>query len=248
MTSEATSTTLEELLFLTKVYEEAELFEDMIACMKKYTTLKTDLNAEERDLLSRAYKNHSASKRTAWRVLNSLEKQSDVKDTNNITLIKQFKSKIEKELDDICNDALDLAETLLNTKDIVYSETRVHLLKMKADYYRYMAEYKTGEDYEKACEGAFECYQKANEVAGKELGATSPVRLGLVLNYSMFLNDIFNEKHNAIKLAKSAFNEAIENLEDLSEEDYKDTVMVISLMRDFFNFWISELENDLSRR
>ena len=132
MTSEATSTTLEELLFLTKVYEEAELFEDMIACMKKYTTLKTDLNAEERDLLSRAYKNHSASKRTAWRVLNSLEKQSDVKDTNNITLIKQFKSKIEKELDDICNDALDLAETLLNTKDIVYSETRVHLLKMKA--------------------------------------------------------------------------------------------------------------------
>ena len=61
-----------------------------------------------------------------------------------IDLIKQYRAKIEKELEDICNDVLRLLDDPLipNSKN---AEARVFFMKMKGDYFRYLGEFLTGD-------------------------------------------------------------------------------------------------------
>jgi hypothetical protein len=61
-----------------------------------------------------------------------------------LELIKTYRQKIEKELEDICNDVLNLLDDPLipNSKN---PEARVFFLKMKGDYYRYLGEFTSGE-------------------------------------------------------------------------------------------------------
>ena len=60
-----------------------------------------ELSVEERNLLSVAYKNVIGSRRASWRVLSSIEAKADNK---NLTLVKDYKEKIEVELVDICEE------------------------------------------------------------------------------------------------------------------------------------------------
>jgi len=65
--------TREELIYMAKISEQTERFEDMLDYMKKVVQTGHDLSIEERNLLSVAYKNSVGSRRTAWRALTSIE-------------------------------------------------------------------------------------------------------------------------------------------------------------------------------
>ena len=73
--------------------------------MKEYTeAAQEDLPPGSRNLLSVAYKNVVGTRRSAWRVVSSLESRTD--DQERITLIKGYREKIEKELDETCGVVL----------------------------------------------------------------------------------------------------------------------------------------------
>jgi hypothetical protein len=63
-------------------------------------------------------------------------------------------------------------------------------------------------------------------VAVTELPPTHPIRLGLALNFSVFYYEILNSADRACHLAKQAFNDAIAELDTLSEESYKDSTLI----------------------
>jgi len=131
----------EELIYLSKVSEQTERFEDMLDYMKKVVALAQELNVEERNLLSVAFKNSVGSRRTAWRALSSIESKEESKgNTKNIGLIKNFKKRIEDELTNFCNDIINLLDKSL-VPQANQPEAKVFYLKMKGDYFRYMAEY-----------------------------------------------------------------------------------------------------------
>ena len=67
----------DELIFMSKIAEQTERFEDMLEYMKKVVLTGQELSIEERNLLSVAYKNSVGSRRTAWRALSSIEKQEE---------------------------------------------------------------------------------------------------------------------------------------------------------------------------
>ncbi len=97
----------EDLVYMAKVCEQTERFEDMLEYMKSILGFDQELSAEERNLLSVAYKNSVGPKRTAWRIIENQEKKESSKQQNadqqmHLNLIKKFKSQIEKELDDQC--------------------------------------------------------------------------------------------------------------------------------------------------
>lgn len=48
----------------------------------------------------------------------------------------------------------------------------------------------------------------------------------------------------ACQLAKQAFDEAIAELDTLSEESYKDSTLIMQLLRDNLTLWTSELPED----
>merc|ERR1711972_1072515 len=95
--------------------------------------------------------------------------------------------------------------------------------KMKADYYRYIAEFKDGDAKSKAAESASGAYADAKAVAEKDLAVTHPIRLGLVLNYSVFQCEVLSNPDEACKMARTAFEDAIADLDNVAEDSYKDS-------------------------
>lgn len=70
---------------------------------------------------------------------------------------------------------------------------------------------------------------------------THPIRLGLALNYSVFYYEILTSPDHACKLAKTAFDNAIADLETLEEEEYRDSATIMQLLRDNLTLWTSDL-------
>jgi 14-3-3 protein epsilon len=181
-----TASTREEHLYMAKITEQTERFEDMLEAMNKVVAANAELTVEERNLLSVAYKNTIGSRRTAWRALSSIEKKEEQKGSKNIGLLRGYKSKIEGELNRYCNEILNLIDSQLLPKAASSPEALVFYNEMKGDYYRYISEYTTAADHKAAGENAHKAYTSATEQAIKDLKTTHPIRLGLALNYSVF--------------------------------------------------------------
>jgi len=129
---------------------------------------------------------------------------------------------------------------LLKAKD---AESKVFFYKMKADYFRYMAEVSTGVRLDAIKKQALEIYEKANGEAEK-LSISHPIRLGLALNYSVFYFEIMNEPKKACELAKNVFDSAINEIDDVDETQYKDSAMILQLLRDNITLWNTQLEEE----
>lgn len=151
--------------------------------------------------MSVAYKNSVGSRRTAWRAISSIEQKEESKGSKHINLLREYKKKIESELSGFCNDILELLDSHL-IKRASNAEAKVFFLKMKGDYFRYIAEYASGDTHSKASEGALDAYKLASEAATSDLETTHPIRLGLALNFSVFHYEVMNDPTKACNLAK----------------------------------------------
>lgn len=94
-----------ELIQKAKLAEQAERYDDMAACMKQVTEQGAELTNEERNLLSVAYKNVVGARRSAWRVISSIEQKTEGND-KKLQMVKEYREKVEAELRDICNEVL----------------------------------------------------------------------------------------------------------------------------------------------
>ncbi|ANB12482.1 14-3-3 family protein BMH2 [Sugiyamaella lignohabitans] len=215
----------------------------MVTYMKAVAKAGQELTVDERNLLSVAYKNVIGTRRASWRLILSIEQKEEAKNaTHHVEQIKAYKAKIENELEDICKDVLDvLVENLLPKAET--GESKVFYYKMKGDYHRYLAEIASGDKKKAAATDAHESYRKATDVAQTELSPTHPIRLGLALNFSVFYYEILNSPARACHLAKQAFDDAIAELDSLSEESYRDSTLIMQLLRDNLTFWQNDLEN-----
>ena len=71
--------------------------------MKEVTEEDGKLSSEERNLLSVAYKNVVGARRSAWRVISSIEQKAT---DEKVTQTKEYRQEIEKELNDVCKEVL----------------------------------------------------------------------------------------------------------------------------------------------
>lgn len=95
-----------ELVQKAKLAEQAERYDDMAAVMKQVTEKGQELTDEERNLLSVAYKNVVGACRSAWRVISSIEQKMKAESSDKEQIAKEYREKIESELQSICNDVL----------------------------------------------------------------------------------------------------------------------------------------------
>merc|ERR1711879_592273 len=121
-------------------------------------------------------------------------------------------------------------------------ESKVFYQKMKADYYRYIAEFSAEDKKAKAAESARQAYEEASKVAEKDLAVTHPIRLGLALNYSVFQYEVLQNPEEACKMARTAFEDAIGELDNVPEDSYKDSTLIMQLLRDNLTLWTSDQE------
>jgi len=232
--------TRKDLVLLARSAETAERYSDMCKFMASLVewafTNKADLTVEERNLLSVAYKNVIGARRAAWRTLNADEHKDD-------DLIKVYKKQVESELDATCQEVLHLLTRFLLQTNTAENESRIFYLKMSGDYYRYLAEFVTDQSYDTK---ARDNYENAYTLAQKILTPTHPIRLGLALNFSVCYYEVLKDKAKACSLAKAAFDSAIAKLDKLDEASYKDSTLIMQLLRDNLTLWQSDSNEQLA--
>merc|ERR1719433_2258517 len=139
---------------------------------------------------------------------------------------------------------------MANDIDKGNAKEKIFYLKLCGDYYRYIAELQDPntpdppEDPNNPSKKvlAREMYTAANTAAGNHLNETDPIRLGLALNWSVCLYELLNDKKEAGTVAKAAFDAAIAKLDTLNDTSYKDSTMIMQLLRDNLTIWTSEAE------
>merc|ERR1711977_744991 len=172
-------------------------------------------------------KNAVGSRRAAWRIITSIEQKEKTKgNEEQAGYAKEYCLKVEAELDKICGEILSLLDGNLLSK-AGNDESKVFYHKMKADYYRYIAEFKAGDAKTSAAENARKAYEEATKVAQAGLPVTHPIRLGLALNYSVFQYEVLGNPDEACKMARTAFEDAIAELDNVAEDSYKDATLIM---------------------
>ncbi|KAG1368641.1 putative 14-3-3 protein 9 [Cocos nucifera] len=97
----------ERHVYLAKLAEQAERYDEMVESMKNVARLDVELTVEERNLLSVGYKNVIGARRASWRIMSSIEQKEESKgNEQNVKRIKSYCQKVEEELTRICNDIL----------------------------------------------------------------------------------------------------------------------------------------------
>ncbi|XP_054785044.1 14-3-3 protein 1-like [Prosopis cineraria] len=238
--------TRDQCLYVAKLAEQAERFEEMVTFMRNIvlrSTPSSELTVEERNLVFIAYKNLSGSLRSSWRALCSIEQKEEAhKNDDLVPLVKNFRSEIESELSKVGDSILKLLRSYL-IPSASTSESMVFYLKMKGDYHRYMAEFRVGREGKAAADDAMSAYKAAQDIANADLSTTHPVRLGLALNFSVFHYEILQQSTKAYEMANQAFEDAMSELDTMKEEHCKESTNIMQLLKDNVTYWTTDSQD-----
>lgn len=243
------------MVFMAKVAEQAERWEgnppqnlpldvadlirtEMVDFMRRVISLGSSLSVEERNLFSIAFKNVTSERRAAWRILAGSEQRALDTDHRAAKMAATYRHRVEEQARAVCYDALSQIAHLLSATTT--SEARVFYLKMRGDYYRYVAEMQAGDERRDSMVLSIDAYDRAQDVVSAEFPATHHTRLGLALSFATFAYEVLGQPERAVVLAKRAFDDAISELDRVPEEHYKDVTLVMQLLRDNLTLWTKD--------
>lgn len=227
------------LVGLAILAEKAERYDDMCKYLTEVVSSKhkreAQLEENERNLLSVAFKNVVGGLRSSWRTF----KGDAATECQN--LLNSYTAIVENELEQKCLEVLKILELKLIPTCKEGDESQVFFEKMCGDYYRYLAEFRDTEEYKTSAKTH---YKTAYDAAKEHLPETHPTRLGLALNFSVCHYEILKNHSEACSLAKRAFDEAIQKLDTLNDANYKDSTLIMQLLRDNLTLWTSEADHE----
>ena len=190
---------VEENIFLARVAEQAERFDDMVTYLESVLDTKgADVTSDERNLISVAFKNLISSKRAACRTIAAIEQNP--KYTKYGASLTQYKNQIEEQLIADCERIISIIDTKVLAKPCD-GEAKAFFVKMVGDYYRYISENAKDAKLEEVKQKALASYNQANNI---ELAACNPIKLGLALNFSVFHYEVMKNHSEACTLADTA--------------------------------------------
>ena len=108
---------------------------------------------------------------------------------------------------------------------------------MVGDYYRYSAENAKGSLMEEVKQNALKAYNEANQIT---LPPCNPIKLGLALNFSVFHYEVMKNHKIACELADQALQEALDKIDELEEDDFRDATSIIELLKENLTLWKEE--------
>ena len=194
-----------------------------------------DFTIDERNLLSVGFKNLIGSQRGAIRTIGAIEQNPKYQKFSDA--LGNYKKKIEGELYQQCMKIVGVVNDSC-LKLAADDESKAFFYKMIGDYYRYVAE-SANEKLQEVKQGALEGYQTADKLS-KGLNACNPIRLGLALNFSVFQYEVMNDHKKACELGELALTEALEKIDDVDEETFRDAKSIIELLKENLSLWKEE--------
>ncbi|EOD12348.1 hypothetical protein EMIHUDRAFT_69971 [Emiliania huxleyi CCMP1516] len=243
---------VEKNVYMARLAEQAERYEEMCAHMKEVALEMEPLGIDERNLLAVAFKNVTGARRSALRTIVGIEQRErellhagDRGAARRLRHAEAYRRRVEAELDEVSGVVLGLIDSRLvpsnpglrTQQEQEDAEAQVFYQKMRADYHRYKAEAGSAEEHAALAEAS---YRAASKVAQTGLAPTHPVRLGLALNYAVFLYEVPQHSTEACERAKQAIDDAIAELDcaaSLDAASYRDSTLIMQRLRDNLVLW-----------
>ncbi len=232
-------------IYLAVLYEQCNKSDETVKALESYINSENGVvDKEIKNFLSVAYKNRINKVRNALRITKSHEnKLTGEEDKIFLSYTQEYNSKLENELTKICKETIlfiDLNLIPNASKD----EDKAYFYKLKGDYNRYIAEFAKDNLLNEATDMAKKAYQDGIELI-KEKEGINPVKLGLALNYSVFLHEICKEPENAKEVGEKAIKEAEIGYDKLEEnEENYETFSIFNMLKENLEMWEKEENND----
>ena len=120
-------------------------------------------------------------------------------------------------------------------------EAKAFFVKMVGDYYRYIAENAKGDKLSEVQNKANVAYTEASQI---DLQPCNPIKLGLALNFSVFKYEVLKDHAKACQLADQALQQALDKIDELEEDDFRDAKSIIELLKENLTLWKEEEEGE----
>uniref|UniRef100_A0A914CZ81 14-3-3 domain-containing protein n=1 Tax=Acrobeloides nanus TaxID=290746 RepID=A0A914CZ81_9BILA len=201
---------------------KAGCHEDVVKVLKRIVELDLtgEISADARHMFATAYKQLVSNIRTSWRIVSSREQRTSSELTRKIAT--EYRNNLSQELRELCTEIITtIDEHLMPKVETSDEEAKIYYLKMKADYYRYICEVMKGDERKEMAEKAKLDYEKAFELAKNKLPLAHPTRLA----------------EKAVQLANQTFDEASAELAELDEESYKESALILHLIKENLLLW-----------
>lgn len=243
----AAATAKETYVWMAKLAQEAARYEDMAAYMRLAIETGLPTNKDEDNMLAAAYKRVLDAKRSARRTLAAIEVKADATPWE-AAVARRYRTRVDAELRALCAEMLSLVDRWLSsthaaTAAAIDPATGVFYWKLRADYNRYAAEAAAADDpagRAAAVADSRAAYERADRLGRHALLPVDPIRLGLMLNYSVFLYQVCQQRRQGHDLAKGAFDDAVAQIDAIDAQMYDDATLILRLIRDNLTVWIQE--------
>merc|ERR1712157_421976 len=153
--------------------------------------------------------------------------------------LAKYKETIESQLTADCEKVVEMIQSKVLNKDCG-EEAKAFFVKMVGDYYRYIAENAKDSKLEDVKQKALKSYEEANQI---NLPPCNPIKLGLALNFSVFHYEVMKNHKAACDLADKALQEALDKIDELEEDDFRDAKSIIELLKENLTLWKEEEED-----
>ena len=228
---------MEGKIFMARVADQAERYEDMVDFLKQIIDESSDdVSMDVRNLLSVGFKNLISGQRSAWKTVQAIEQNKKYAEYSGDC--QEYRKKIGDELAANCEKVINIVKdkSLPKAKD---DEAKVFYLKMIGDYYRYTAESATGDQLAAVTENALKYYDEATQAAGP-LKPYNSTKLGLALNFSVFHYELKSDSGKACEIAEEALNAAKDKIDEMDNEEARDALSIIELLKENLDLWKEE--------
>ena len=229
----------EEWIYLIRLCEDGRRYSDMCRYFVQYLDLGLEISSLERHLFSLAFHGRVTQLRNAWRIASkSMSHSTD--DSQLASICHSLRQDIEA----LCNEAIEYV-SLKIMPTCVSPDQRVYFLKFRGDFERYKAEVADCKTRSSAATAAHEWYMQAADAALCHLSPMDSIRLSLMLNFSIFYYDIYNDAERACVVAKSACDDAIDagirSKKHADDNDADERMNVFNTIRSNLIKWSSQL-------
>ncbi|VDP69008.1 unnamed protein product [Echinostoma caproni] len=212
----------------------------MISYLESLKNCDAEFTLEEQNLSAAAYKNLIDPLRYSLKVITSEVVKAEEENSPYLEYDKLFENQVKTELRNLVQQAMDHLDDNLT---IPHSkvEAEVFCLKLKADYYRYLAELEEGSNRENVAEYSLIAYKQANSIATSSLPPNNPLRLGVALNFATFYHSIAGKTDMAFKIARQAYTDAVAEMDETNEEKNSDSSLIMQVLKINIACWSKEL-------
>jgi len=232
----------EKWLWKAKLAQEANRFEDMARYMRQVAECGAPMTKDEDNMLAAAYKHVLDTKRSSRRTLVTVEQKVSVASWE-AAVARNYRARVDDELRALCAEMLSVVDGWLTSDRPESSDpsTGVFYWKLCADYNRYAAEVTNDPvDRDVVVATSRAAYEQADRLGRSTLRPIDPIRLGLMLNYSVFLYQVCQQRRQGHDVAKHAYDKAVAEIDTIRGSMYDDSTLILRLIRDNLTIWIQE--------